>query len=157
MLGRPSSYNIEGVFIIAASSSVAGPDLSEFGIRIRIPEGKTARDSLRRNSVNTLHCFLPKILIFSNNFFILSLSKSWIWVHNTAKSKTGIYYLRALYTARKLKVGIRAADPDSIRSVDPDPESASGSGSRRAKMTHKSRKNVHVLKFWMDSCQRLLL
>ncbi len=34
-------------------------------------------------------------------------------------------------------------DPDSIGPVDPDPdsESGSGSGSRRAKMTHKSRKN----------------
>jgi hypothetical protein len=31
-------------------------------------------------------------------------------------------------------------DPDSIGSVDPDPYSESGSGSRRAKMTHKSRK-----------------
>jgi hypothetical protein len=43
-------------------------------------------------------------------------------------------------------------DPDSIGSVDPDPES--GSGSRRAKMTHKSRKKfvkVHVLKCWMAS------
>jgi hypothetical protein len=29
-------------------------------------------------------------------------------------------------------------DPDSIGPVDPDPDS--GSGSRRAKMTHKSRK-----------------
>jgi len=28
-------------------------------------------------------------------------------------------------------------DPDSIGSVDPDPDSVSGSGSRRAKMTHK--------------------
>ena len=32
-------------------------------------------------------------------------------------------------------------DPYSIGSVDPDPYSESGSGSRRAKMTHKSRKN----------------
>jgi hypothetical protein len=32
------------------------------------------------------------------------------------------------------------SDPDSIRSVDPDPYSESGSGSRRAKMTQKSRK-----------------
>jgi hypothetical protein len=34
-------------------------------------------------------------------------------------------------------------DPYSIGPVDPDPylESGSGSGSRRAKMTHKSRKN----------------
>ncbi len=31
-------------------------------------------------------------------------------------------------------------DPDSIRSVDPDPYLESGSGSRRAQMTHKSRK-----------------
>jgi hypothetical protein len=30
-------------------------------------------------------------------------------------------------------------DPDSIGSVDPDPDSETGSGSRRAKMTHKSR------------------
>ncbi len=45
------------------------------------------------------------------------------------------------------------SDPDSIRSVDPDSES----GSRRGKMTHKSRKNLKfdVLKSWMfsfDSC-----
>jgi hypothetical protein len=31
-------------------------------------------------------------------------------------------------------------DPDSIRPVDPDPYSESGSGSRRAKMTHKVEK-----------------
>jgi hypothetical protein len=35
-------------------------------------------------------------------------------------------------------------DPDSIGSVDPDPYSESGSGSRRAKMTHKSRKNLEI-------------
>jgi hypothetical protein len=34
---------------------------------------------------------------------------------------------------------IRSVDPDSIRSVDPDPYYESGSGSRRAKMTHKSK------------------
>jgi hypothetical protein len=33
-------------------------------------------------------------------------------------------------------------DPDSIGSVDPDSES--GSGSRRGKMTHKSRKKIKV-------------
>jgi hypothetical protein len=57
--------------------------------------------------------------------------------------------------------------------MDPDPYSESGSGSRRAKMTHKSRKNeeiscfevldvlfselkakkFHVLKCWMFSFQ----
>jgi hypothetical protein len=43
------------------------------------------------------------------------------------------------------KSGSRSGlDPDSIRSVDPDPYSESGSGSRRAKMTHKSRKNVEI-------------
>jgi hypothetical protein len=36
-------------------------------------------------------------------------------------------------------------DPDSIGPVDPDPNPESGSGSRRAKMTHKSRKKI--LKF----------
>ncbi len=43
-------------------------------------------------------------------------------------------------------------DPDSIRSVDPDPYVEPGSRSRRAKMTHKSRKKIkkfHILKFWM--------
>jgi hypothetical protein len=41
-------------------------------------------------------------------------------------------------------------DPDSIGPVDPDPDS----GSRRAKITHKSRKKfvkVHVFKCWMAS------
>ncbi len=45
-------------------------------------------------------------------------------------------------------------DPYSIGLVDPDPYSESGSGSRRAKMTHKRRKKfvkVHVLKCWMAS------
>ncbi len=32
------------------------------------------------------------------------------------------------------------SDPDSIRSVDPDPDLDSGSG--RAKMTHKNRKKL---------------
>jgi hypothetical protein len=39
-------------------------------------------------------------------------------------------------------------DPDSIGSVDPDSES--GSGSRRAKMTHKSRKKI------LSSCSEVL-
>ncbi len=39
----------------------------------------------------------------------------------------------------------RVADPDSIGSVDPD--SDSGSGSRRAKMTHKSRKKIKNFMF----------
>jgi hypothetical protein len=56
---------------------------------------------------------------------------------------------------------IRVADPDldwiRIQSVPwiriRDLESGSGSGSRRAKITHKSRKflKVHVLKCWMAS------
>ncbi len=39
-------------------------------------------------------------------------------------------------------------DPDSIGSVDPDPYSESGSGSRRAKMTHKSRNFFEKFMFW---------
>jgi hypothetical protein len=35
-------------------------------------------------------------------------------------------------------------DLDAIGSVDPDPASESGSGSRRAKMTHKSRENLKI-------------
>ncbi len=54
----------------------------------------------------------------------------------------------------KSQQGPRVADPvsDSIGSLDPDPDSESGS--RRAKMTHKSRQKfvkVHVLKCWMAS------
>jgi hypothetical protein len=37
-------------------------------------------------------------------------------------------------------------NPDSIRSVDPDPESGF-SGSRRAKMTHKNRQKIRNLMF----------
>jgi hypothetical protein len=42
-------------------------------------------------------------------------------------------------------------DPDSKGSIDPEPDSQSGYGSRRAKMTHKNRKTyVEVLDvlFW---------
>jgi hypothetical protein len=52
------------------------------------------------------------------------------------------------------------SDPDSIRPVDPDPHLESGSGSRRAKMTHKGRKIIkkfHVLKCWMFSFESLRL
>jgi hypothetical protein len=48
---------------------------------------------------------------------------------------------------KQLGSATRVVDPDSIGSVDPDSES--GSGSRRAKMTLKSRQKfvkVHVLK-----------
>jgi hypothetical protein len=38
-------------------------------------------------------------------------------------------------------------DPDSIRPMDPDPYSESGAGSRRAKMTHKSRKKLRNFMF----------
>jgi hypothetical protein len=38
-------------------------------------------------------------------------------------------------------------DPDLISSVDLGPYSESGSGSRRAKMTHESRKNLEILCF----------
>jgi hypothetical protein len=47
----------------------------------------------------------------------------------------------------------QVADPDSIRSVDPDPNSESGS--RRAKMTHKSRTKLRNFMFWRAGCSLL--
>ncbi len=54
-------------------------------------------------------------------------------------------------TRRSRSVPISIPDPDSIRSVDPDPYSESGSksGSKRAKMTPKSRK---IKKFNVSKC-----
>ncbi len=40
--------------------------------------------------------------------------------------------------------GLDSDGSESIRSVDPNPYSKSGSGSRRAKMTHKSKKNYEI-------------
>ena len=47
-----------------------------------------------------------------------------------------------------VRIRVADPDPDSIGSVDPDSES--GSGSRRAKMTHKSRKKI------LSSCFEVL-
>ncbi len=50
-------------------------------------------------------------------------------------------------------IGSRSGlDPESIRSVDPDPDSESASGSRRAKMTHKNRKKFRNFIFWGAGC-----
>jgi hypothetical protein len=46
-------------------------------------------------------------------------------------------------------------DPDSIGSVDSDPYTESGSGSRRAKITHKSRKYLRNFMFWSAGCSFL--
>ncbi len=47
-------------------------------------------------------------------------------------------------------------DPYSIGSVDPNPYSESGSGSRRrAKMTHKSRKKLRNFMLWSAGCSLL--
>ncbi len=45
-------------------------------------------------------------------------------------------------------------DPDSVRSVDPDPYSGSGSGSRRwkIKMTHQSWKKLRNFMVWSAGC-----
>jgi hypothetical protein len=42
----------------------------------------------------------------------------------------------------QVKISVSDPDPDTIRSVDPDPDSESGS--RRTKMTHKSRKSKEI-------------
>ena len=46
------------------------------------------------------------------------------------------------------------SDPDSIRSMDPypDPDSESGSGSRRADITYKSRKKLRNCMFRSAGC-----
>jgi hypothetical protein len=52
--------------------------------------------------------------------------------------------MSALSASVMLNMQSRVSDPDSTRSVDPDPYLESGSGSRRAKMTRKSRKNTEI-------------
>ncbi len=47
------------------------------------------------------------------------------------------------------------SDPDSIRSVDPCPDSESGSVSRRAKMTNISTKKLKNIMFWSAGCSLL--
>jgi hypothetical protein len=42
------------------------------------------------------------------------------------------------------------SDPDSIRSENPDPDSESGSGSMRAKMTHKNIKKFRNRNFMLE-------
>jgi hypothetical protein len=53
-----------------------------------------------------------------------------------------------LYPLQQIFEAGSVLNPDSIRSVDPDPdqysEIGSESGSREAKMTHKSKKNNEI-------------
>ncbi len=56
-------------------------------------------------------------------------------------------FLSEIYTRDIASRFIRVSDPDSIRSVDLDPFSESRSGSRNAKMTHKSRKKLRNFMF----------
>jgi hypothetical protein len=58
----------------------------------------------------------------------------------TGKSLTFFTVYSDLLFISFQKSRVADPDPDSIGSVDPDSDSESGSGSRRAKMTHKSRK-----------------
>jgi hypothetical protein len=51
------------------------------------------------------------------------------------------------YSKTSSKFRVTDPDPDSIGSVDPDPYTESGSGSSRAKITHKSRKKVKNFMF----------
>ncbi len=67
--------------------------------------------------------------------------------------KIYVYHSAAAAPVESRKQGCGSGSelkPDLIGSVDPE----SGSGSRRAKMTHKIRKKImkfHVLKWWMFS------
>jgi hypothetical protein len=72
----------------------------------------------------------------------------WVIVRNDLSIKHSKTNLRRLFPDKityKQVCGSGSGfllDPDSIRSVDPDPYSESGSGYRRAKMTYKSRKKL---------------
>jgi hypothetical protein len=46
-------------------------------------------------------------------------------------------------------------DPHLFELLDPDPHSNSGSGSRRAKMTHKNRKKSRIFMFFSSGCSLL--
>jgi hypothetical protein len=63
-----------------------------------------------------------------------------------------IYSIQFLFNCNSYLQGCGSGlDPDSIGSVDSDPDSGSGSGSKRAKITQKSRK-----KFVKSSCFEVL-
>ncbi len=68
-------------------------------------------------------------------------------VQKSGKLRVGFWpflFWPCLSTLVRLNQGFGSGsvlDPSSIGPVDPDPYSESGSGSRRAKMTHKGRKN----------------
>jgi hypothetical protein len=47
------------------------------------------------------------------------------------------------------------SDPDSIRLVDPDPDSESGPRSMRAKITHKNRKKLRNFMCCSAGCSLL--
>jgi hypothetical protein len=77
---------------------------------------------------------------YSVNMYRYNFGEDWLQIFSFSKPGLRI----------RIRIGSgfnRFSDPD------PDPDSESGSGSRRAKMTHKSRKNlkVLVLKCWMAS------
>jgi hypothetical protein len=63
---------------------------------------------------------------------------------DTLKLTVGFRLGQPFLVSRRVFGSGSVLDPDSIRSVDPDPYSESGSGSesRRAKMTQKSRKKL---------------
>jgi hypothetical protein len=74
-------------------------------------------------------------------------------VRSTLSSSSSLSYK----PSQEIRAGFRVRtrlDPDSIMSVDPDPYSESGSGSRMAKITHKSKKKI--IKFHAGAgCSRL--
>ncbi len=97
--------------------------------------------------IYTMNAFFEGILSFLSAPLIGALSD--IWGRKFFLLGRGSSMFSAV--SRSLGSGF-GLDPDLIRSVDPDSES--GSGSRRVKMTHKIRKKIkkfHVLKCWMFS------
>jgi hypothetical protein len=97
--------------------------------------------------------FLPFILFCHPSFYLACflLAKLLVLLH--AVLPLHLRAVSGILSDKSCKIYSRVADqdPDSIGSVDPDPESESGSWSRRAKMTHKSRQKfvkVHVSVGW---------
>jgi hypothetical protein len=106
--------------------------------------------------------FVSSSFLISAPDITVKLPKMCGEIGRTSKPEQMFVMLKILYNSQKadrqsvkfcfLEAGLRIQiriGSDSIESVDPDSES--GSGSRRAKMTHKRKEKLMNLKFWMFS------
>ncbi len=131
-----------------------------------ISHQKYKMDDISKAIVNTHYPAKKYTLQNKTSFFShFYLMRWWTWGKSPFKSSFWLAWSGHLNTSEmdnSLLASGSWLDPDSIGPVDPDTDPDSGSGSRKAKMTHNSRKKfvkVHVLKCWMASFEgwRLLL